>query len=189
MTHLAESGVFIEVSVLIGEPLGEQQLCTAALLLVLHLLNLYFSSSFGSFHLTPSSCISFRNIITFLVPFLPLPLQWSVTFSLSFPLHLTLLPSFRPALTFHALSLPSPSWFSPIQLSLLGFSSGLYLNPFISSFCFNWFSLKSHNSFCNTMLVAIFLWPFCFLHNIWKTLFNKNKDPALLEEMPIPCCF
>lgn len=43
VTHLEEPRVFIEESVLIGKPLGEQQHCTATLLLVLHLLNLPFT--------------------------------------------------------------------------------------------------------------------------------------------------
>lgn len=43
VTYLAEPRVFIEESVLIGKPLGEQQRCAATLLLVLHLLNLPFT--------------------------------------------------------------------------------------------------------------------------------------------------
>lgn len=49
VTHIAEPGVFLEESVLIGKPLGEQQHCTGTLLLVLHLLHLLFSLSFALF--------------------------------------------------------------------------------------------------------------------------------------------
>lgn len=59
VTHIAEPGVFIEESVLIGKPLGEQQHCTGTLLLVLHLLNLPFSLSFCLL-LPPSPSVLFH---------------------------------------------------------------------------------------------------------------------------------
>jgi len=60
VTHFVEPGVFIEESVLIGEPLGERQPCTGTLLLVLHLLNLIISQS--CLFLVPPSSLSFWKL-------------------------------------------------------------------------------------------------------------------------------
>lgn len=61
VTHFEEPGVFMEESVLIGEPLGERQHCTRTLLPALHLPNLSISYFFAfySFLLHP-----LKNFIT-----------------------------------------------------------------------------------------------------------------------------
>lgn len=79
VTHIAEPRVFIEESVLIGKPLGEQQHCIGTLLLVLHLLNLPFSlSSTFSYHLVLLTSFTYQNLSSLRLhrSFCCLPRQW-----------------------------------------------------------------------------------------------------------------
>lgn len=100
MTHFAEPRVFLEVSVLIGEPLGEQQHWTGALLLVLHLCNLFILAFFAFFHYPLPPVFDLKTSSLFVAPFPPPTLHWSVTFIFPLPFNPPpSLPSFYLALS------------------------------------------------------------------------------------------
>lgn len=159
VTHIAEPGVFIEESVLIGEPLGERQHCTGTLLLVLHLPNPPFSSSFAS------SCYlihPFLRLLLFLssplishIPDIlwPQPCNPSSSFkapTLLRPLLVSppLMPSFflfplpPPTFSLHPLLVSSHSDVCPHWSRLFFFSPSPSVTSFLShSFLFQAFSV------------------------------------------------